>query len=268
MLRISEVAQMLGISSQSIRNYEKIENYPTKRTSGTGYREYDRYNLIELATLRGYQNAGFSLQQSFDTLNITHIPEKTFLINNQIQELERHIHFLQRTLIKLHDQVYGLSAIDFLSNTFRIEQSPEIYYMPFFSNPVENDETFPETVDHMKHWTKLFPVAQFINIFNKDSFLSSDRSFLLGTAISAHDISMLPKDTQMLATYYPSRKCLHKIIDGMGKIHSYIDSLESICNALIDQGYVINATPIGLCFCVEDFPNTRHYYTHLWIPVE
>jgi DNA-binding transcriptional MerR regulator len=62
MLQIGEVAQLLGVTSKTIRHYHKIGLLPEPERTESGYRLYNAQDLLRLKQIRHMQEFGLSLK--------------------------------------------------------------------------------------------------------------------------------------------------------------------------------------------------------------
>jgi DNA-binding transcriptional MerR regulator len=72
MLQIGEVAQLLGVTSKTIRHYHKIGLLPEPERTESGYRLYNAQDLLHLKQIRHMQEFGLSLKH-IKTL-LVHLP--------------------------------------------------------------------------------------------------------------------------------------------------------------------------------------------------
>ncbi|ANU38337.1 Cu(I)-responsive transcriptional regulator [Vibrio scophthalmi] len=75
-MNIGEVAQMTGLSSKSIRLYEEKGIISAPHRSASGYREYSSQHLQELNLVSRAKNAGFSLIECKEFVQLAHNPER------------------------------------------------------------------------------------------------------------------------------------------------------------------------------------------------
>ncbi|MGR5231801.1 Cu(I)-responsive transcriptional regulator [Vibrio rotiferianus] len=75
-MNIGAVAKLTGLSSKSIRMYEDkgIISPPTR--SDSGYREYSDKHIQELNLVSRAKNAGFSLQECKEFVQLAHNPNR------------------------------------------------------------------------------------------------------------------------------------------------------------------------------------------------
>lgn len=69
-LRVSELADLAGVSSDTIRYYEKEGLLPTPSRSPSGYREFDASLADRLRFIKGAQSFGLKLTEIRELLEI------------------------------------------------------------------------------------------------------------------------------------------------------------------------------------------------------
>ena len=62
--KVGELAELFGISPQTIHHYEKLGLIEPKRDGGNRYRYFDEYDFQKLGTIKKLRNAGFPLKDS------------------------------------------------------------------------------------------------------------------------------------------------------------------------------------------------------------
>ena len=99
-MNIGEVAKITGLSSKSIRLYEDKKLITPPSRSESGYREYRDLHIHELNMISRAKNAGFSLVECKEFVELAHNPnrksrevkektrEKLKEVENKIRELK------------------------------------------------------------------------------------------------------------------------------------------------------------------------------------
>ncbi|GAB2651798.1 Cu(I)-responsive transcriptional regulator [Vibrio panuliri] len=75
-MNIGEIATLTGLSSKSIRLYEDKGIITPPHRSASGYREYSTQHLQELNLVSRAKNAGFSLAECKEFVQLAHNPER------------------------------------------------------------------------------------------------------------------------------------------------------------------------------------------------
>ena len=108
-MRIGEVAAVVGLTTQTIRFYERKGLLPQPRRGPNGYRVYDPPTLTRLRFIRSGQGAGLTLLEIATILELrsggntpcAHVRE---LLSTKLND----VHTRQRELMALETELEGL----------------------------------------------------------------------------------------------------------------------------------------------------------------
>lgn len=75
-MNIGAIAKLTGLSSKSIRLYEEKQLITPPRRSDSGYREYGDQHVQELNLISRAKNAGFSLLECKEFVELAHNPNR------------------------------------------------------------------------------------------------------------------------------------------------------------------------------------------------
>jgi len=95
-LRIGDVAQLLGMSADTLRYYEKINLLPAVNRTPSGIRLYYKKDLSRLRFIQRAQKMNFSLAEIGDLLKMREDPQNArdevrSLTASKMQEVEEHL---------------------------------------------------------------------------------------------------------------------------------------------------------------------------------
>ncbi|MFW7523426.1 Cu(I)-responsive transcriptional regulator [Vibrio ostreicida] len=76
-MNIGSVAKLTGLSSKSIRFYEKKGIISSPARSDSGYREYNHHHVAELKLVSRAKNAGFALAECKEFVELANDPRRT-----------------------------------------------------------------------------------------------------------------------------------------------------------------------------------------------
>jgi DNA-binding transcriptional MerR regulator len=101
-LQIGEVAQLLGVTTKTIRHYQKIGLISEPERTDAGYRLYDASDLLRLRYIRRLQAFGLSLKQ-IKTILGEPLQQHTLreVLQELDQELLKQIHALEERRLKI-----------------------------------------------------------------------------------------------------------------------------------------------------------------------
>jgi len=105
-LRVSQVARMAGLGSDSIRHYERIGILPKAERSASGYRMWNEHDLRYLKWIGSAKRAGFTLRELTEIFGMYRAgrpPCKTVrgLLRRKLVDLDRQIEELSTLRTKL-----------------------------------------------------------------------------------------------------------------------------------------------------------------------
>lgn len=97
--KIGEVSQLLGLSADTLRYYEKINLLPRVSRNASGIREYDDKDISRLKFIQRAQKVKFSLNDILDLLQMRENPQQARddvrkLTAEKLQEVELNIEAL------------------------------------------------------------------------------------------------------------------------------------------------------------------------------
>ncbi|MBZ0308377.1 MAG: heavy metal-responsive transcriptional regulator [Anaerolineae bacterium] len=109
MLSIGDLSDRTGISTQTIRYYERIRLLPEPKRANNGYRIYDEMDVERLQFIQRARALDFSLDDVGEILAFRerNQPPCQYVMNTmkeQISEIQAHIHNLE----KLRDELVRL----------------------------------------------------------------------------------------------------------------------------------------------------------------
>lgn len=90
-MKISEAAKLLGISTDTIRYYEKEGVIYPKRISQNNYRDLDNKDVISLLACLYNRKIGYSMKESVEYVEGIPVSKVTDILNNKICELESEV---------------------------------------------------------------------------------------------------------------------------------------------------------------------------------
>ncbi len=111
MLSIGYLSEQTGVSTQTIRYYERIHLLPEPKRATNGYRMYDEIDVERLQFIQRARALDFSLDEVSEILAFRdrNEPPCQYVINTmktQISEIQAHIHDLEQLrdeLIELYE---------------------------------------------------------------------------------------------------------------------------------------------------------------------
>jgi DNA-binding transcriptional MerR regulator len=159
-MKISDAAKLLGISTDTIRYYEKEGVITPKRTSKNNYRDLDNRDIISLLICIYNRKIGYSMKESVEYVEGIPVSKITDILNKKIDELELEVKET-KNLINYLTTLKMESEIDFYNiGNYWITVEPKCYLLPY-AKISQSEICF--TKDNPRYYAKLFEYLPFIN---------------------------------------------------------------------------------------------------------
>lgn len=209
-MKISEAAQFLGISSETIRYYEK-EGIIKFRRDQNGYRTLNNEDLLALLSCIYNRQLGFSIKESATFEKGIPVETLISLLNKKITGLEREIN-QKRNLAERLKKIMQDAQTDYYNiDHFWITIEEERYLLPYAE--IDNDGiTF--TQNDSSYYSLLFSYMPFIDMVQAfpSSLLEEEHSLTKWSFLIPHSIYLeLPEELRKQAIKIPQLYCLNSV---------------------------------------------------------
>ncbi|HCX65478.1 MAG TPA: MerR family transcriptional regulator [Eubacteriaceae bacterium] len=196
MYKISEFANMTGLSKSKIRFYEK-NGLLRVHKDDNGYRYFTPNDAFRVNSFRTLLKYGFTIEEAVEMLNQDH-SGSFFLeaLKQKQQEVEREIKLKESRLKHIHHVVDLLEKG--IEKRFEVITMKDFLYVRAsrgldFHLSKENEELIAE-------FTDLLPISHCVRIINKEDLLESKKSIHPDYAIA------IPEDQERLLNSYDKSK--------------------------------------------------------------
>ncbi len=211
-MKISEAAKLLGISTDTIRYYEKEGVIYPKRISQNNYRDLDNKDVISLLVCLYNRKIGYSMKESVEYVEGIPVSKVTDILNNKICELESEVKET-KNLIDYLTTLKVESETDFYNiGNYWITVEPKCYLLPYAK--ISQSE-FCFTKDDPRYYAKLFEYLPFISqaqvtdVKQYDSSQSVTEWFFVIPEII---YNQLPQEFLKDARVMPRQHCLNTVV--------------------------------------------------------
>ncbi|MGR9050521.1 MerR family transcriptional regulator [Halobacillus faecis] len=108
--KIGQAAKVLGISTYTLRYYEKEGLIPSVKRSQKGTRVYDESDLYWIDMIRCYRDTGMTLKDIKQMIELSHEGDHTLdlqkdILNDHKTKVEKQIEDLQEHLHKMNQKI-------------------------------------------------------------------------------------------------------------------------------------------------------------------
>ena len=212
-MKISDAAKLLGISTDTIRYYEKEGVITPKRTSKNNYRDLDNRDIISLLICIYNRKIGYSMKESVEYVEGIPVSKITDILNKKIDELELEVKET-KNLINYLTTLKMESEIDFYNiGNYWITVEPKCYLLPY-AKISQSEICF--TKDNPRYYAKLFEYLPFINqaqVTNVENICDSPQSVTEWFFVIPEIIyNQIPQEFLEDAKVMPRRHCLNTVV--------------------------------------------------------
>lgn len=274
--KIGDVANLLGISTETIRNYEKQGLILPKKSESSGYRYYTTWDINVLIAIMIYKGYNCSMSDISDLLNMENTRD---LILEKVSEKEKEIEDIIianiNTLKGLRIYKENLNrAMEIKSDDdYKLEYLPDLFRLDMQTNyELEDDEAINNLT---KQWIKKIPFLYSGALFNIDNVENSINYFTYGLSIDKRFADYLKVDVNEHVKYYESNLCFYTTVRSHYKNIFSVNMLKPALNkmkslGLKPKGYILTRLLLTGKH-IKGVNEVNDNYTNLhevWIPIE
>ena len=265
--RIGVVSELLGLSPEGLRLYERTGILSARRDPSSGnYRMYSHLDITALIMARMYHNCGFTMQEterlintdSMDTV-LREYAEKRDLLQAEIDYKQRLLQLLARTA-ELIESIPG--RLD----RYAVGLRPGMYRFEY----VHQDQLILHRSQYQKFW---FWVQTTPFTFPAQRCLWEDLCDERDSSISA--MGILEEDASFFGirededvTYYPPVKCLTTVVELSGEEADATAYLAGLRQYVWENGISVTGDPIARTILSMNKKKKYTRYRQVWLPIE
>jgi len=107
-MRISEISQQSGISSDTLRYYERIDLIPPVNRNGSGIRDYSELDVKRVEFVKCMRKAGLPIEVLTDYFQLVHQGDRTVEARKEILKEQR-----ARLMAKMEEMQQTLDLLNY-----------------------------------------------------------------------------------------------------------------------------------------------------------
>lgn len=208
--KTNELAKILGVTTNTIRRYEKNGYITPDKSTESGYRSYTQADILKIGLIRLLRKCGFTHQEieSFGGRENEEIRE---LALNKLDEIDREIQRLKFLRHWLKDNIQMIEVCENIGEGFVFMDCPPVYYVLYSS--AEKLLTEKERLKTITDFMYAAPEVQSIMLYREEDLKKGKLMPNLGWAIKEMDIErvglhdMFANDKYI--EYFPMQKCIY-----------------------------------------------------------
>ena len=268
-MRMNEICDLIGISPQGIRLYEKHNAISSFKWDGNGYRYYYFENLGPAIGLRGYRNLGIPLKEAAKLCNGITVDKLKETLYEREKEILAEIR-MKEAILKCNREM-ALSIEDMLDNYNRFEycERPAMYFLKC----EENGEILKSKEDRqlIRAWSDKFPFVKFFPLIEQKE-LSRDVVSKVGFCVKEEYAEFVPEVDNPRVKYYPAKRCIGGVTRVTRETMDYYSVAESGLNYLKENNLELDGDIFTLLIAPSVLTHEPDEviadYHYIWFPVK
>ncbi len=263
---ISKISQIVGISSEAVRLYEKKGVLRSRKNPVNGYRTFHTLDIGTLLRCRTYAQLGLSLNEAADLINTKSVEEAYECLSRQEERLARQIEMSQRSRKRLQDLNRQIRCCERDAGTLRMEKHPGLYHLDYRHNELILEGA--QRIEQYANWSQLVPLS-FVSLrFPLQSLLRGEQNYYGGLGVMEEDAHFLGIEEGKYVRCFPARKSVRTILKIPGEKPIAPEALRPALDYIQSSGYKPSGDPFTRMVVTvkRNQPDFVRYY-EMWIPI-
>ena len=255
----------MGISSEAIRYYEREGIISPDKSSSSGYRSYDAWDLHVLIRTRMYRKYNFSLDETVSALNAKTFADVSDMLDAKEEQLSAYIREQERILKQLQDDRSSLHDAEMNLGKYRVEYSPAMHFLD-----VERSyDIIDDHVDQYRMWIDRIPFAASGGVFEFEEGNPKGK-LRFGLLVNDRNLDNIPEEALKQGEPIPSRHCITTFFISGSDRDLCLDMFQPTFEFLREHNLKIAGTPFAKMVHMyhEDGTDAYRSWYQGWVPFE
>ncbi|MEL7649110.1 MAG: MerR family transcriptional regulator [Sedimentibacter sp.] len=264
--RVGEISKFLGVTTESLRNYQKLEIIEPKKDTDSTYKHFNSISVGRLLAMRKMRNAGYSLADISQSMKEFSLQEYYDTFTNNTQLLKQEYEYTKNLIERMENHLSFTGKLMEEQIQFKIDKSPTFYCFDYM---VDNEITIEDrSLKHFAQWAEHMLFVLNYSPCSLESLSHGSNSLRIGLAVEEKYLNAL--NLNISEPVYMRTSKLSIICS----IRHYLNGklVENYAEKI--QKYIINnnITAIGELFYVNEVSfhqnGEEYFYSKLYIPIE
>jgi len=263
--RIGIVAELFGLTGETLRNYEKAGLIESSREEkGGSYRHYDINTISKLVGIRALRTEGFSIDELQQLYNDTSLEEVHGLVQQKIGEKERELRLSQALLELMQEQEECLCRIR-SGDIMRLCTNPAMYLLPYRNNEFLHIDGVE--MSRLTQWAQnLFLVQSFMR-YSEEFTPIRGEEYNAAFAVFEELAPLLGMDLSEPVRYLPAGQCLCCLCRRMDGEEPFAHIKPRLEQYLGEHSLKMRAEPFSLTVFSFHTKEGKQSWMKLYVPV-
>lgn len=256
--KTQQVADLLGISAEALKNYERSGIIKPARDRNSGYRQFSYMDICSLIRVKMYREFGFSLKDIEIMINDMDLDKTLELLESRKQLLNHETLLLSESIRSLDSMISQLKDVESLCDRIIIKSEPAFYRLEFSKNGVLNYN--PHTVSLVREWMSYSPFLRFSSRYRGKDVYG-------GLRMDACYASLFCLEEDPLIHYYPESLCLSTIVKEGDRQYTNYDCLNQLKEFSEEHRFILDEDFIGHTIIGLNRAKNYHHYREISVKI-
>jgi len=265
MYKIGDVADLIGITPEAIRNYEREGLIKPKKDEGSGYRYFTTWDILILINTRQYRKFYYSIADIYEMFS-----EDEYEILNTVKKQEDIIEdliFKNMILLKhLRKSKEVLRQGFNYIGKFKLVESPDIYRVDI----QKGYKLLPDkkNIKIARGWIEKSPFYYSSALFTKDDIENEIDRFSFGLCIEKEYFDLHHMKNNEYIRHFEPKHCLYTVFLSYTDEILGLDKLQSAFNYMQAKGLKHKGDIFTRVLLTKKVENKYINYHETFIPIE
>lgn len=264
--RIGVVSDLLGLSSEGLRLYERTGILGAQRQTTPGsYRMYSHLDITALIMARMYHNCGFTMQETERMINTNDVDVVRAYYGEKRKALQDEVAFKQHLLQHLEEIEKLIESIPKQLDHQTVEMRPGMYRFEY----VHQDQLILHKSQYKKfrYWVQLAPFTFPAQRSLWAQLCKGNDKSVSAMGIMEEDAAFFGIEEDEDVKYYPPTKCLMTVVELVGEEASSTDYLAGLRQYVEENGIEVMGDPIARTIVSINKRQRYTRYRQIWLPI-
>ena len=206
--KISELSNLLNVSTNTVRRYENMGHITPKRTVNNNYRYYSEDDITKFMTARLLRKYGFTHTEIASMKN-SEMSDLISAYENRMEKMDEQINYLKNLRHRLKDDLVLMKKVDIFKQLGYIKDCVALSYILYQSDGKLLKES--KRIMTVQDYLYLSPEVQRIYLIRKEDVESDNIILNVGWAIKLNDLDRYKIKENEYTERYEKRKSLSNL---------------------------------------------------------
>ena len=262
--KIGEIAKMLGISSETIRNYEKKGLIKPYKEEESRYRFYDIIQINYLMSLQRLQKFGYTLHEIGDIMKTESIPEMEESLREKEKRILREAFYTQLKLDSIHANLSCMRQAQNAKQGCFLGYRPALYRMNYQKNHELIQEE--EVQNELMKWLKYSDLTFMSGSVSLEHLIHGENEFDFGFCIDKKTAEFLEIKESEVVKFYKSCPAIIFYYEAKANV-DFQETVKMLLDFAKENHLVIDGESVSRVLLARWQDEESYFISHLvWVP--